>query len=295
MACGKTADFFKKDNLVRLEIAEAEHGHAINTLCSTYIGEEHRIRESGTGPKVVTFSQVLRHKRFPLPEIITEMLEICENGMGCPVEIEFAVDLCEGLRKDIFYLLQIRPLIIGAEKEEVIVTEDEVNSALCYSEHTLGHGIDTAIEDLVIIKRAGFSPSKTRLIVNEISKMNASLAARGRRYILAGPGRWGSADPLLGIPVQWRDISSVAAIIELVNDQLKVEPSQGTHFFQNITSLNIFYLTVRRGKTLERFDWEKVAGLSIIKEDAHVLHVRAEKHFYIKVDGNCSRGVISVK
>jgi hypothetical protein len=95
--------------------------------------------------------------------------------------------------------------------------------------------------------------------------------------------------------VQWRDISSVAAIIELVNDQLKVEPSQGTHFFQNITSLNIFYLTVRPGKTLERFDWEKVAGLSIIKEDAHVLHVRAEKHFYIKVDGNCSRGVISVK
>jgi len=293
MASDVPGDCLKKGNIVRLEVSESQQGQAINSVCSTYIEDEHRLRESGVGPKVVTFSQVLKYKRFPLAAITNEILEICEKGMGCPIELEFAVDLCGRPCKDEFYLLQIRPLIIGAEKKDVLLSEEEIDKALCYSGHTLGHGVETQIKDLIIVKREGFSHSTTRSIVGEISTINARLLNEGRKYILAGPGRWGSADPSLGIPVQWRDISSVGAIVELVNDQLQVEPSQGTHFFQNITSLNIFYLTVRQGKTPDIFNWEQVAELSVMHESDHLLHLRAEKHFCIKVDGNSSCGLIS--
>jgi len=293
MISGKTVDLITKGNLDKLEVSMATPSYAINSVCSSYIEAEHRLRESGPGPKVVTFAQVLKYNRFPLAEVVSELLGICKKGMGCPVEIEFAVDLREPPLKDTLYLLQIRPMVIGVEREDVYLTEAEIVNALCYSEQTLGHGIETDIKDLIMVKREGFSPSKTRTIAVEIGKINSYLSNRGQKYILVGPGRWGSADPLLGIPVQWRDISNVGAIVELVDDQLKVESSQGTHFFQNITSLNIFYLTVRGGRSPDRFDWKQASGLSIVSENDYLLHVQTKQHFLVKVNGKSSCGSIT--
>nr|MBF0222036.1 phosphoenolpyruvate synthase/pyruvate phosphate dikinase [Desulfobulbaceae bacterium] len=291
MSCNED-DLTNAANLVKLEISEAQENYAINNVCSTYIEDEQRIRESGVGPKVVLFSQILKYKLFPLADIINDMLMICEKGMGGPVEIEFAVDLTGDAHKNKFYLLQTRPLIVGGEVEDVRLSEHEINKALFYSEQTLGHGLNTDIEDIILVKDFGFSLDKTPIIAREISEINSKIARRGKKYILAGPGRWGSADPLLGIPVRWHDISAVGAIVELVTEQVNVEPSQGTHFFQNITSLNIFYMTISLGKTADLFDRKQIEGLDLISETDHLLHLRSCTTFTIKVDGKTAHGVI---
>lgn len=292
LECGDDADFMEKANLDKIEISDAQPSYSINTVCSTYIEEEQRIRDSGVGPKVVMFSQILRDKLFPLAEIVSEMLSICEKGMGGPVEIEFALDLTGDNHKNKFYLLQTRPLIVGSEMQDVRLSDNEIQQAMFYSEQTLGHGVNSDIKDLVLVKNAEFSLANTPLIANEISAINSRIACLGDKYILSGPGRWGSADPLLGIPVQWQDISAVGAIVELVNDQIRADPSQGTHFFQNITSLNIFYIIIRHKNSPDRFDENQLKGMTLVHETNHLMHFRADKNFTIKIDGNSSRGVV---
>lgn len=291
----KISEAMHSEPLVKCEVSEAEPSHAITTLCSTYIEEEHRIRDTVTvGPKVVTFARILKYGLFPLTEIITEILGICEQGMGGPVELEFALDLTGTKQKDTLYILQVRPLVVGFDKKDLQLDDNDKKNALCYSEQTLGHGLNIGVNDLVLVKREGFLRSKTGVIAKQISEYNAKISRQGDRYILAGPGRWGSADPMLGIPVQWHEISGVAAIIELAFDQLKVEPSQGTHFFHNITSLGIPYMTIRGGNRTDHFDWPQIAGLTVIHESEFLLHVRSERGFTIKVDGTSGRGSIAI-
>ena len=284
--------FHEHSNLHRLEVSDHEDSLPIKMLSGTYIPEEHRIRDSGAlhGPKVLTFASILKYHSIPLPEILSDLSGLGRDTMGGPVEIEFAVHLKE---KPGFYFLQIRPMVAGREKTDVKITKTDKKFAICYAQNALGHGIRQDIRDIVFVKPQCFDIAKTSEMVTEISKINAALHDRNIPYILMGPGRWGTADRWLGIPVQWKDISGVTAIVEIRNESLMADPSQGTHFFQNITSLGIHYLTVTEG-TSDRIDWQWIENCKLELETSFFQHVKTNKPIVLKVDGQLSEGVIRV-
>ena len=282
-------------NLERRDIDDAENEAPVQALVSTYFPEEHSIRDSFTkGPKVVTFARILKYRVLPLNELLQDLLQIGYKGMCCDIEIEFAVDLGDDDKKTKFHFLQIRPMTAGEDQYEVHISQNDIDNAFCYSSKPLGHGINNKIADIVYIKPETFDTKDTRQISTEISKINAKIKKEQRPYLLVGPGRWGSADPWLGIPVRWEDISGVAVIIELRNEKLSAEDSQGTHFFQNITAMGIKYLTVTENdeKLPDFINWKWLASLEAYDETKHLRHVRPEKPLLIKVDSGSSRCVI---
>lgn len=286
--------FQKFSNLEKREVDEAENEFPIQILASTYIPDEHRIRDNGymPGPKIMTFAQVLKYKLFPLPELIHDLLLLGRMGMGCPVEMEFSVNLNSSRNgKNSFFFLQMRPMVTDSERFDVQITPDEYQKAFCRSTQALGNGKNDRIADIVYVKPNDFRPEATLQIAKEIGGINAGLVKEARPYILVGPGRWGSADRWLGIPVQWHNISGVGAIIELRNEKLKADPSQGSHFFQNITSLGIHYITLTEGLE-DYFDWKWIESLPYIKETSFLRHVRLEKPMLLKIDGRTSQCAI---
>ena len=287
-------NFRKYSNLERREVDDAETEYPVKALASTYIPEEHRIRDTGymPGPKILTFSQILKYNIFPLPDLLSDLLELGRKGMGCPVEIEFSVNLSsDKKKKSDFFFLQMRPMVAGGERFEVQITQQEIEKAFCLSKQALGNGKNEKMADIVYVKLDDFHPKNTLKIAEEIDKVNAGLIKEKRPYLLVGPGRWGSADRWLGIPVQWRNISGVGAIIELRNEKLKADPSQGSHFFQNITSLGIHYITVTEGSD-DYFDWEWVGSQHAIQETTYLRHVRLDNFFTLKIDGKKSQCVM---
>jgi DNA-binding NarL/FixJ family response regulator len=286
---------YKHSNLKKHQIADVENDPPLQILTSSYSPEEHRVRDSfGSGPMVLTFARILKHRLFPLPELLTDLLDLGCKGMSCDVEIEFAVDLPNDKEKSRFHFLQIRPMVKGEELYRVKISKNEIKKSFCYSNQPLGHGIDETIADIVFVKPADFTTRATQKITREIGQLNANLRKKRRPYLLIGPGRWGSADPLLGIPVRWENISGVGAIIELHNQQLSVENSQGTHFFHNITSMGIKYLTVNEldDESADHIDWQWLTSLPRIAETDHLLHVQLKKPLLIKVDCTKSQAVI---
>ncbi|MBW2466348.1 MAG: phosphoenolpyruvate synthase/pyruvate phosphate dikinase, partial [Deltaproteobacteria bacterium] len=231
---------------------------------------------------------------LPLPELLQDILDIGNKGMCCDIEIEFAVDLGENNEKNKFHFLQIRPMYVGEDLYEVKINRGEIDRAFCYSSKPLGHGTNNKIADIVYVKPETFNTKDTRKIAGEISRINARLNKEKKTYLLIGPGRWGSADPWLGIPVRWEDISGVGAIIELRSEQLSCEASQGTHFFQNITAMGIKYLTVTENdaKLPDFINWQWLTSLESLDETTYLRHVRLKSPFVIKVDSQTSQCVI---
>ncbi|SHO44531.1 PEP/pyruvate-binding domain-containing protein [Desulfopila aestuarii] len=288
-------------NLVRRSVQDAAAELPVQMLSSTYIADEDRIRDADLpGLKVLTFAQLLKYTSYPLAKIVHELLVLGRAGMGGEVEIEFAVTLHPEIEKSTFYFLQIRPMVTGGERVEVQICDGDLEKAFCYSQNSLGHGNFSDIFDIVYVDPDNFTSSKTRQIATEIGVVNRRLAAEKRPYLLIGPGRWGSADPWLGIPVQWIDISGVAAIIELRGRLLKVDPSQGSHFFQNITSLGIPYLTITenqeegilRTRGQEFLDWSWLSAQPHVQgANLHyVRHVHFTEPLHMKCDGKRSEG-----
>ena len=224
-------DLVRETTVERREIHDAVDEFPVRRLVSTYVPGENRIRDSAgaPGPKVLTFASVLKHRVFPLPGMLADLLELARKGMGCPVEIEFSVHLEESGRHT-FFFLQLRPMSSNEEFQDVAITRAEIDAAFCCSSHAMGHGRNRRMADIVFVKPEGFDPAATREIAREIGEVNAVLAAEGRPYLLAGPGRWGSADPWLGIPVGWREISGVGAMIEMRDGRVNADPSYGSHF-----------------------------------------------------------------
>lgn len=287
---------WKDSNLEKREVDDAENEFPVRTLASTYVPEEDRIRDTGyiKGPKILTFAQVLKYNIFPLPQLLSDLLEMGRKGMGCPIEIEFSVNLSPDKKyKSDFNFLQIRPMVADEERFQVEITSEEFEKAFCHSTQALGNGKNERIADIVYVKPDDFETKATVEIAEEIGNINAGLLKEKRPYLLIGPGRWGSADRWLGIPVQWRHISGVGAIIELRNEKLKADPSQGSHFFQNITSLGIHYITVTEGpETEDRFDWKWLNSLPVVQETTFLRHVTLEKPLILKIDGRKSQCVI---
>ncbi len=286
------ADF----SLSRRNIVEAEGVGPLSLVASTFLPEEGRIRDTASipdRPRVLLFAQVLKHKILPLAEILKDVMGIAESAMGCPVEIEFACNLYpEKDRKPVFSLLQLRPMSARADLNRVTITDEDRAKAFCLSTHALGNAEKNDVFDIVFVRPDAFEVDKTVQIAAEIGRINASLVADGRKYLLAGPGRWGTADRWLGIPVAWSDISGVSAIVETASAQLRVEPSQGSHFFHNITTLGINYIMMS-GKEGERFDWQWLEGCEVVARDEHVAHVRLASPLVIKVDGRSSHCAIT--
>jgi CheY-like chemotaxis protein len=280
--------------LARLEVDDFTDHPAVRFLCSTYSPQDHRIRDGiqNSGYPVLTFASVLKFQSIPLADILQDILDIGRRGMGCPVEIEFAVNLpLTGNAKPAFDLLQIRPMGLARQRLDVEIRDEDVSRAFCYSTKALGNGRFREIADIVFVDPQAFDPAHTVEIAGEIGQLNQKLVRQDRKYLLIGPGRWGSADRWLGIPVRWNDISGVGAIVETTAENLKADPSQGSHFFHNITSLGISYLTT--SDTGDDFiDWSWLQSLPAENRTRHLKHIRVDHPLTIKIDGKHSRAVI---
>jgi len=284
-----------RDHLVRRQVSDALEEPPVRQLVSTYVPSEHRVRDTlqAVGQRVLTFANVLKYDLFPLAPILRDMLALGEKALGT-AEIEFAVDLAaEAAGKHRFYLLQMRSMAAARKGVTVSITPEERQRALCYSGNAMGNTRRQDITDIVFIKPDVFAPGRTRDMVRPVARINASLVRERRQYVLVGPGRWGSADPWLGIPVRWADISNVAAIVETTTENLKAEPSQGAHFFHNMASLGISYFCVSR-RAPDFIDWTWLTGRARVEENEFAAHVRLPEPVTIKVDGRVSHGVIFI-
>jgi hypothetical protein len=281
-------------NLAKREVDDVTEDPPMKLLASTYIPEEHRMRDTTSIPgyRVLTFAQVLKYDLFPLAGLLSDVLGIGAEGMGCPVELEFSVNWpSEPKRKPEFALLQLRPMTARAELGKVEISQADFSRAFCHSFHALGNAEKTDMSDILYIKPDIFDAARTTDIAREIGELNSGLLRQKKKYLLVGPGRWGSADRWLGIPVSWAEICGVGAMVETSLPELRAEPSQGSHFFHNISTLGINYVTVTdNGEDFLNWDW--LTSLPIANETAFVAHVSLGKPFVLKVDGRNSRCVM---
>jgi CheY-like chemotaxis protein len=280
--------------LEKLDIDETINHAPVRHLCSTYSAQDHRIRDGiqASGYPVCTFASVLKYQSLPLAEILGEILTIGRQGMGCPVEIEFAVNMpFDADKKPSFELLQIRPMAVNQYNLEVEIGDEDISKAFCYSTMALGNGQFQEIEDIIFVNPDTFDAARTMEIASEIGNVNKEMILHKRKYLLIGPGRWGSADRWLGIPVRWTDISGVGAIVETTIKGLKADPSQGSHFFHNITSSGISYLNTSEGGK-DFIDWKWLRSLPAENETRYLKHVILRKPLTIKIDGKKSEAVI---
>ena len=293
--------FYQHENLEKRNVDDARGEYPVKIMSSTYVYEENRIRDTclGTGEKVLTFNRLVKHDESNICALLSDFLDLGRKNLGCPVEIEFAVNLFpEKNRKNEFYFLQIRPMATDEGRSEVSITDQDFQNAFCYSRRAIGNGVITEMTDIVYVKPTCFKTEATLEIVSEIDKINASLIKENRTYLLVGPGRWGSSDRHLGIPVKWHNISGVRAIVELNNDCIHADPSQGSHFFHNITTQGIKYITVKEldeysaNGSRDFFNWEWISSLKTISEMDYTRHVRLEKPVILKVDGKKSQCVM---
>jgi hypothetical protein len=229
---------------------------------------------------------------FPLPEILNMLLGLGTWGMGSPVEIEFAVNLSVPPDKPKeFAMLQMRPLVISRELDELKVdfTPAEL---ICQSSQVLGNGAFDGIYDLVMVDNNKFDRAKSKAIAMEIAKLNSKLLSEKKPYILIGLGRWGSLDPWLGIPVTWDQISGAAAIVESGFKDFEVEPSQGSHFFQNITSFRVGYFTVDAAHKIGFIDWDWLLSQKVVEELEFTKHLQFTQPASVKINGHKNIGII---
>jgi CheY-like chemotaxis protein len=284
-------------NLAKREVDDVTEDPPMKMLASTYIPQEHRMRDTTSIPgyRVLTFAQVLKYDLFPLAGLLSDVLGIGAEGMGCPVELEFSVNWpSEQKRKPEFALLQLRPMTARAELGKVEISQSDFSRAFCHSFHALGNAEKSDMADILYVKPDIFDAARTTDIAREIGELNSGLLRQGKKYLLVGPGRWGSADRWLGIPVSWAEICGVGAMVETSSPELRAEPSQGSHFFHNISTLGINYVTVT-DKGEDFLNWNWLTSLPIANETPFVAHVNLDKPFVLKVDGRSSRCVMYIE
>jgi len=281
--------------LEKFTLDVAQDDGTLALAASTYVHENHAIYDgmSREGHRLVTFSPILKHNLFPLPEILQQLLEMGKWAMASPVEIEFAVNLNvpEGQERE-FAILQMRPLVLDSDMDRLDLESIAPSQLLCQSAQILGNGVIEDIFDIVVVKREEFDRLKTRDIAAELHILNSKLMDEERRYILIGMGRWGSLDPFLGIPVKWEQISGAQAIVELGFDDMNVIPSQGSHFFHNLTSFSVGYFTLSPNMPESFIDWNWLSNTEPLQQLKYVKHIHSEQPIVIKMNGRDNRGVI---
>ncbi|MBB4035173.1 CheY-like chemotaxis protein [Dysgonomonas hofstadii] len=281
-------------NLLKLTIKDAEKDNSIRYISSTYDPVDQVIYDGyyDSGRKILSFVNVLQHNVFPLAEILQQILKIGQEEMGRAVEIEFAADLKDKGEGN-FYLLQIRPIVQNKELQIEDLSRIKPEQEILHSNSALGHGVFSEVYDIVYVKTRDFNAANNNKIASEIDLINAAFLEQEKNYVLVGPGRWGSSDPWLGIPVKWSQISNAQVLVELTLNNYKIEPSQGTHFFQNLTSFGVGYFSINpyvSGEGL--FDEDYLNSQPAITETEYVRHVRFEKPIVIKINGKTNTGIV---
>ena len=289
-------------NLLRLNLKDADADGSLKFIVSTYDPYDQIIRDGyyPGGRKILSFVNVLQHDVFPLADTLDQILHVGQEEMGRPIEIEFAVNI-DPMKTEqsrgcsptaTFYLLQIRPIVDNKEVMEEDLTLVEQKDTILSSTSVLGHGIVTDVQDIIYVKTGAFNSANNQLIAYDIEKMNRGFTAEEKNYVLVGPGRWGSSDSWLGIPVKWPHISNARVIVECGLENYRVDPSQGTHFFQNLTSFGVGYFTINPFKGDGWFDEEYLNSLPAVEETEYLRHVHFDKPIVIKMDGKKSLGVV---
>ncbi len=284
-------------NLLKIPVKDVDNDPSLKHLMSVYDYDNDVLRDGmgfkGKGKKVLTFAGVLQHKSFPLAEILRELLEIGQNEMNLPIEIEFAVNMHD-IKKHphVFNLLQIRPIVESDQDTEIEIDEVVEEKTIVCSKTALGNGVFPNLCDLVYVKPECWDASRSSDIAMKVEELNASFLEQKLNYVLIGPGRWGSSDPWLGIPVKWAQISEARVIIESGLENYRIDPSQGTHFFQNLTSFRVGYMTINPFMNDGFYNTRYLSELPAIYEDDMIRHVRFEKPMVIKIAGKSNRGII---
>jgi hypothetical protein len=280
---------------VTFHLKAAEADGTLQMLASTYSVENHAVYDglSRPGARIVSFAPILKHGLFPLPQILEQLMTIGEQAMGRPVEIEFAVKLPErsGDMAE-FGFLQMRPLVMSHEGEELRMGEVDPARLVCQSAKVLGHGRVQDLRDIIVVDFHRFERARSHDVARSVAHFNAQLSAKGLPYILIGVGRWGSNESWLGIPVTWDQISGARVIVESGFKDFRVTPSQGSHFFQNLTAFQIGYFTVNPDAGEGFVDWEWLAAQPGTEDHGCVRLVHFDKPLAVVMDGKSSQGFI---
>jgi CheY-like chemotaxis protein len=282
---------------VHLDLDIAERDGTLAPVGATYSPDNDVVYDgiSRRGIRLVTFAPLLKHGAFPLPRILSFILELGSRALSCPVEIEFAVNLApEHGGPPEFALLQIRPMVVHTAAVDLDELRSQLDPAafLCASSRALGHALTREVRDIVYVRPDRFDRRSTREIASEVGGLNVELVKKGRPYLLIGPGRWGTADPWLGIPVEWNQISGAGTIIETGLKDLPVTPSEGTHFFQNLTSFGVGYFSIPSGDPASFVDFAWLAAQDAARETGFLRHLELEAPIEIRVDGRSGQGLI---
>jgi DNA-binding NarL/FixJ family response regulator len=282
-------------NILKLGVSDINNEGAMKYVASTFDYDNNILRDgiSQPGKRIITFANVLQHKLFPLADILNTLLDLGQYEMNNPIEIEFAANLetPPGAPK-IFNFLQIRPIVHTDETSVINLANIKPDETIIYSESALGNGVFKGIRDIIYVRPESFNPAKNKDIAFDIERINSEFVKQGSGYVLIGPGRWGSTDPWLGIPVRWPQISAARIIIESGLKTYRIDPSQGTHFFQNLTSFRIGYFTINPYISEGSYNVEFLNNMEASYEDEHLRHIRFEKPLEIMIDGKSHKGVI---
>jgi hypothetical protein len=283
--------------LERLGLEAAEEHGTLAPLASVYSHDNDAVYDglSRSGVRLVTLAPILKSDSSPFPRILSHLLALGHRALSCPVEIEFAVNLkpeAGGLPE--FAFLQIRPMVVGAAASDIdgLLERTDRDAVLCECVHALGQGRIRGIHDLIYVKPEAFDRAATAKVALEVGEMNSRLVRENKPYLLIGPGRWGTSDPWLGIPVEWHQISAARAIIETDLGDVPVTPSEGTHFFQNLTSFGIGYFNIHQGERGGRVDFDWLARLPALAEGRFLRHIRLQRPLDVWVDGRSRRGLV---
>jgi hypothetical protein len=292
---GTEADQGLEVELVKSDLETAERDGTLAWVGSTYSPENDTIYEGvgRDGIRLVTFAPMLKHALFPLAEVLAELLDLGTYAAGGAVEIEFAVSLAvpAGTPKE-FGFLQLRPVVHTMDPTTVDLSTVDSSAALCASSSVLGSGRIDALYDIVFVDQDAFERGRSQQVAAEVARFNDRLCSDGRPYLLVGVGRWGSADPFLGIPVAWHEISGARVIVEAGFRDFKVTPSQGTHFFQNLVANKVGYFTVNPEAGDGTVDWEWLRSIESVDSTSFVRHLHFDEPVVVLMDGRNNAGVI---
>lgn len=284
--------------LKRLDLYDAEM-HATLKHCASVYDEANDRIEPGIdkpGPRIVNFANILKFKYIPLASTLEMILNIVKEAFGSPVEIEYAIDLKKDENgKASFYLLQIKPLLGEAQDFNIELSDFQKENILLYTEKGMGNGIIKGIKDIVFVDREKFDKTKTVEITDEIEHINNKLQEQDKEYILIGPGRWGTRDRFIGIPVTWPQISNAKIIVETSLEGFPLDGSLGSHFFHNVTSMNVGYFTVHYERSDSYIRWDILNKLPIVEEKKYIKHVRFDDSVTIRMDGKKRMSIITIK
>jgi len=283
--------------LARLDIYEAEQHGAINHLASVYNPDNNTIEPGldASGPRIINFANILKYNYIPLAKAIEVVLDVVKEAMGAPVEIEFAVDLSKDKEgRATFYLLQIKPLLGGAQNYSINMKRIEQDKIILQSEQSMGNGKNKTIADIIYINEADFDKAKTRDMAVEVERLNAKMKRENRHYILIGPGRWGTRDPWIGIPVSWTQISHAKMIVETDLEHFPLEASGGSHFFHNVTTMQVGYCSIVQASENGFIKWTEFEKASLIEQTKYFRHIRFDRPLVMRMDGKKRKAIVTL-